>query len=71
VSGVAPGTFTYAVSLPAGTSLAKSGIIPNTIGAANTDVTVTKVDATHSTIVVAVDNGVGAAVDYTFNVTFV
>jgi hypothetical protein len=71
VSGVAPATFTYAVSLPAGTSLAKSGIIPNTIGSANTDVTVTKVDATHSTIVVAVDNGVGAAVDYTFNVTFV
>ena len=69
IAGVVPGTFTYAVTLPTGTSFAKSGIVPETIGSADTNVTVTNVDATHKTVVVSVDNGVGAAVDYTFNVT--
>lgn len=71
VPGVVPGTFTYAVNLPVGTSMAKANVIPETIGSADTEVTVTSTDATHKVVVVAVDNGTGAAVNYTFNVTLV
>jgi len=70
VVGVVPGTFTYAVTIPTGTTLIKSGVVTETIGSADVAVTVTKVGTTGYTVVVAVDNGVGAAVTYTFNVTF-
>jgi hypothetical protein len=69
IAGVDPAVFTYNVTLPTGTSFAKAGIIAETIGSADVETTVTNVDATHKTVVVSVDNGVGAAVDYTFNVT--
>lgn len=70
VAGVAPGTFTYATTIPTGTTLVKSGVVAQTIGSADVTVTVTKVGTTGYTVAVLVDNGVGAAVTYTFNVTF-
>lgn len=71
ISGITPTDFSYDVNLPTGTSMAKANVIPETAGSADTTVTVTKVDATHYTVVVAVDKGVGAPVNYTVNVTLV
>lgn len=70
VAGVVPGTFTYAATIPTGSTLAKSQVEVSTINSADTDVTVTKVGTTGYTVVIAVDNGVGAPVNYTVNVTF-
>jgi hypothetical protein len=70
VTGVVPTTFTYNVTVPTGTTLAVKDVEAQTIGSAEATVTVTKNGTTGYTVVVAVDNGIGAAVDYTFNVTF-
>lgn len=70
VPNVAPGTFTYAATIPTGTTLAKSQVELSTINSADTDVTVTKVGTTGYTVTILVDNGVGDPVTYTVNVTF-
>lgn len=70
VAGVVPGTFTYAPTIPTGSTLKVSDVDAETMGNADTDITVTKVGTTGYTVVVKVDNGVGAQVTYTFNVTF-
>lgn len=72
VAGVVPGTTTYAATIPTGSTLAKADVVATTIGSADVNVTVTKVGTpiTGYTVAVSVDNGVGAAVVYTFNVTF-
>lgn len=71
VAGVAPGAFTYAATVPTGTTLTKADITTTTAESATVLVTVTKVGTTGYTVVANVDNGVGAPVVYTFNVTFV
>ena len=70
VAGVVPGTFTYAPTVPTGTTLTKADVVAVTRGAAAVTITVTKVGTTGYTVVANVDDGVGAAVVYTFNVTF-
>lgn len=71
VVGVVPGTFTYSATIPTGATLVKSEILATTRDSADVTITVTKLAANAGyTVVASVDNGVGAAVTYTFNITF-
>lgn len=70
IVGVVPGTFTYAATIPTGDTLVKAGVVATTRDAADVTITVMKVGTTGYTVVASVDNGVGAAVTYTFNITF-
>jgi hypothetical protein len=70
VAAVVPATFTYATTVPTGTTLTKADVVASTVGSAEVAITVTKVGTTGYTVVANVDNGVGAPVAYTFNVTF-
>jgi hypothetical protein len=72
VPGIDPATFVYAFTVAPDTMVLADDVHATTQGSANVDVTVTPVGApvTGYTVVVAVDNGVGAPVDYTVNVTF-
>lgn len=69
VPGVAPGTPSYSLTLPAGTTVAKKDVVVESDGPADAEVTVTKVDATHYTVVVSYDPGTGAPSTYTVNIT--
>jgi hypothetical protein len=72
VPGIDPATFVYAFTVAPDTMVLADDVHATTQGSANVDVTVTPVGdpVTGYTVVVAVDNGVGAPVDYTVNVTF-
>lgn len=70
VAGVSPSTFTYNTTVPTGTTISAKNVVAETIGSADVNIDVTKNGTTGYTIVAHVDNGVGAPVDYTFNVTF-
>lgn len=70
VPNVEPGTFTYNTTIPSGSTIVKRDVKAKTIDSADVDITVTKVADTGYTVLAKVDNGVGAPVTYTFNVTF-
>lgn len=68
VAGVAPGTTTYSLSLPADTKVTKSNVNVASYGPVDADVSVSAVAGGY-TVTVTVDPGTGAAVVYTVNVT--
>ncbi len=78
VADVDPADFSYDLELAAGTKVTKSKVLVSTIGSPDVTTTVTVVPADPEaeppvvggyTVVVKVDNGVGAAKTYTVNVT--
>lgn len=68
VPSVDPATTTYSLALPANTTVTKNDVQVHTYGSADVTVTVTKVTGGY-TVKISVDSGVGAATDYTVNVT--
>ena len=68
VAGVAPGTTTYALTLPKGTTVKNTDVKVSTRNSATVKTTVSPVAGGY-TVTVSVDPGRGAAVTYTVNVT--
>jgi hypothetical protein len=69
VSGVAPGTTTYTLTVPSGTTVNKDKVKVATKGSADVDVSVSGSAATGYVVTIKVDPGTGAATTYTVNVT--
>ena len=70
VPGVVAGTTTYALTLPAGTTIAAKDVVVGTNNSAQVNTTVTKTDATHYSVAIVVDPAdPGAPTTYTVTVT--